>query len=290
MKRTRIIALLVLSWLLAVATPALAGGWGVATLDELPGEVRANEPFAVGFGVRQHGLHLVDFGVTPALNFRHTASGQTVTTHAQRKGAVGHFSATVTLREPGAWTWTLDALGWGGIVQPMPALTVAAGAASEPAALPALTASALASVVSFAAAALGLLLLVWTRRPSAAGLLVGAALVGVLSVAFPDAPAAARSTAGALSPTTEQGRALFLAKGCVTCHDHPSVSAVRRAALGEFNSFSTGPNLADRKLSADYLRLWLKDPAALKPETLMPQLDLSADEIEALVALLAPTP
>lgn len=294
MKRIRIVVLLILGCMLAAAYPALAGGWGVATLDELPGAVRAGEPFTIAFTVRQHGVHPVEFEVTPALNFRHAASRQTVTVFAERSGAVGHFAATVTLPEPGEWAWTLDAFGWGGPVQPMPEVSVLEGAASAPAVIPAQTASALAGVVSLAAAAFGLLLLVWTRRPWAAGLLIGATLAAVLSFALPGASAARSSAAAgaadALSPTAETGRALFLAKGCVTCHDHPSVSALRRETLGEFNSFSTGPDLAERKLSAEYLRLWLKDPASLKPETLMPQLDLSADEIEALAALLAPSP
>jgi len=41
--------------LLALATPALAGGWAVVTLDSLPREVRAGASFQLGFTVLQHG-------------------------------------------------------------------------------------------------------------------------------------------------------------------------------------------------------------------------------------------
>ena len=41
--------------LLALAIPALAGGWAVLTLDSLPREVRAGAGIQLGFVVRQHG-------------------------------------------------------------------------------------------------------------------------------------------------------------------------------------------------------------------------------------------
>jgi cytochrome c1 len=36
------------------------------------------------------------------------------------------------------------------------------------------------------------------------------------------------------------------------------------------------------------VRVWLKDPPALKPDTQMPNLGLSSEEIEALIAFLKP--
>src|SRR5438552_12328434 len=41
--------------MLALAVPALAGGWAVLTLDSLPREVRAGTSIQLGFVVRQHG-------------------------------------------------------------------------------------------------------------------------------------------------------------------------------------------------------------------------------------------
>ncbi|MCB8987483.1 MAG: hypothetical protein H6661_07005 [Ardenticatenaceae bacterium] len=52
-------------------------------------------------------------------------------------------------------------------------------------------------------------------------------------------------------------------------------------------AFSIGPDLSRRcKGSPDYLRLWLHDPASVKPETVMPNLGLSSDEIETLIQFL----
>ena len=46
---------LTLAALLALAAPALAGGWAIVTLDTLPREARAGETLHLGFMVRQHG-------------------------------------------------------------------------------------------------------------------------------------------------------------------------------------------------------------------------------------------
>jgi mono/diheme cytochrome c family protein len=83
-----------------------------------------------------------------------------------------------------------------------------------------------------------------------------------------------------LARQTALGQDLFLAKGCVTCHTHEAVS-------GKV-SFSTnvGPNLTHRPLDPNYLRIWLKDPSAVKSGTEMPNLSLVQTEIEALTAFL----
>jgi len=79
--------------------------------------------------------------------------------------------------------------------------------------------------------------------------------------------------------TAEQGRALFLAKGCTTCHTH--------AAAGDpLGKASFGPNLSFYQPDPDFVRGWLRDPAAIKPGTQMPNLALSDEEIDALIAFL----
>ena len=76
------------------------------------------------------------------------------------------------------------------------------------------------------------------------------------------------------------GKALFSAKGCITCHHHAAVAG--SGALGEGN-----PDLTTYRWSDEYLRRWLHDPAAVKPGTAMPNLGLKSDEIEALIAFLS---
>ena len=76
------------------------------------------------------------------------------------------------------------------------------------------------------------------------------------------------------------GKALFSAKGCVSCHHH--------AAVAGSGTFSEGnPDLTTFRWSADYVRTWLQNPAAVKPATSMPNLGLKHDEIEALIAFLS---
>lgn len=82
----------------------------------------------------------------------------------------------------------------------------------------------------------------------------------------------------------ERGRTLFMSKGCYACHSH---DAIRPS--GEFrDAFGGGgaPDLSQPKWTAEYLRLWLSDPAGAKPQTTMPNLDLTSNEIEWLSAFL----
>ena len=78
---------------------------------------------------------------------------------------------------------------------------------------------------------------------------------------------------------TEQGRRLFVAKGCATCHSAGVV----------------GPDLTGMRLPPDFVKRFLADPAILAAAEnrpfRMPNLNLKAGEIDALVAYLnAETP
>ncbi|HZQ07585.1 MAG TPA: cytochrome c [Anaerolineae bacterium] len=84
-----------------------------------------------------------------------------------------------------------------------------------------------------------------------------------------------------------QGRALFIAKGCMVCHRHDSVATLRASA--QMFDMDDVPNLSRLKIDSDYLRRWLRDPQGIKPNTAMPNLHLSDDEIEMLVAFLTST-
>ncbi len=91
------------------------------------------------------------------------------------------------------------------------------------------------------------------------------------------------------SPTLQdEGLALFVAKGCVACHQQEDA-----ASQGYPTLTGAGPdltNLAERyppgEASLDYLRRWLKDPPAVRPGTFMPNLGLTDEEIESLLRFL----
>jgi cytochrome c2 len=81
------------------------------------------------------------------------------------------------------------------------------------------------------------------------------------------------------------GKDLFVAKGCWTCHSHQAIS--RSGQFSDANGAVSAPSLTTPKFDATYLRVWLKDPKAVKPNTAMPNLNLKKTEIEALTAFLA---
>lgn len=139
---------------------------------------------------------------------------------------------------------------------------------------------------------------------AAAGLLALAGLLLALSFApWGSAPGPAAVAAKVIRPATaapppthtpaDDGRVLFGLKGCATCHRHDGIAVDRLAQGGEvmpisqsMTNGSGAPDLTDYDPDPDFVRAWLRDPAAVRPGTLMPNLGLSEDEITALLAFL----
>lgn len=92
---------------------------------------------------------------------------------------------------------------------------------------------------------------------------------------FPADPPLARSRAG--QSAANDTRPQTFRQTCVACH----------SVNGEGGN--VGPALDDvaSRLDADYLARWLRDPAALRPGTRMPQLDLSDQQVDELVTYLS---
>lgn len=114
------------------------------------------------------------------------------------------------------------------------------------------------------------------------------ALVGALLLIASFLPWPAVADQGETTPSSSaatdpagQGVALFRAKGCIGCHRH--------AAIDEEGG-SVGPDLTHYDADPAFLRRWLADPASVRPNTLMPNLQLAPDEIEALIAFLKSEP
>jgi cytochrome c2 len=109
-----------------------------------------------------------------------------------------------------------------------------------------------------------------------------------VAIAPTDAPSIAPPSVAASLTEAEYGQALFLAKGCVSCHHHAAV-----AGMGGFTGAQGAdgaPDLSRYQPAPDFVRTWLKDPQAVRPATKMPNLGLHKDEIEALIAFLAVEP
>ena len=143
--------LLLLVLLLATAPAALAGGWAIITLDAPPGEIRAGQPWTVGFTVLQHGqspVHRLDDAtpIEPLLVARNLDAGRRVEVPATPGGEVGHFTAEVTFPVEGEWTWTIlpNPLAGETAFEPLNVLpaapqTATNAAAPQPTAAPALS-------------------------------------------------------------------------------------------------------------------------------------------------------
>jgi cytochrome c2 len=120
------------------------------------------------------------------------------------------------------------------------------------------------------------------------GIWVVAALlvVAVHWSSTPDTSAArvaASPTAATVSADPAYGKALFMAKGCATCHLHAE------ANVGSHFS-EVGPNLTYYQADPVFLQSWLKDPQSIRPNTNMPNLELKKTEIDALIAFLETNP
>jgi len=275
--------------LLSLTAPAWGGGWAVITLDELPAQVVAGQPLVVSFAVRQHGERLME-DLDPRINLTHSQTRETFTVNARPKpGEPGHYAATITFPQAGEWDWHIDAF-WP--PQPMPRLNVLAAAPAPSAGSAHASASTAGNTrastpmmiggLALAVALGALVALVRTRAAWAAGLMLAAALVSTVGLVSAAKNGSAAASLPLPTSPVEHGQALFIAKGCIVCHDHAAVSEYRRA----FADFSIGPNLTHWAVTPDFLQKWLRDPAAIRPGTQMPALGLKDDEVNALIVFL----
>jgi cytochrome c2 len=260
---------------------ALAGGWSVATLDELPQDVRAGEPFAVRFMIRGHGISPAS-GMDPVVQATHSTSNQKVAINAVELADPGHYEAIIELPQAGMWRWMI--VGYG--EHPLPDLQVGEPVASLPEPQPPgvklwITAAFLTLLLA-AAVVLNLsgrkTLKPWAWAILSLPVLAAGLLAFNSQARSQEQPELAQP---AYSSEFAYGEALFVAKGCATCHTNTRIP-------DRYISINTaiGPELSAYPTTAEYLRVWLKDPSVVKPGTKMPTLGLSEQEIEGLIAFL----
>jgi hypothetical protein len=146
-----------------MATPVMAGGWAVTTLDALPADgLHAGQSYTIGYTIRQHGE--TPFSqASPVI--RAQLGDQTLSFPGRREGAAGHYVSSVEFPMPGEWTWTVDQDPFG--PQQLGVLSVATPVLTpEPMAAPSTQSATFGLGLSVAlAAALAVLLIGW--RPLA---------------------------------------------------------------------------------------------------------------------------
>ncbi|HSL29004.1 MAG TPA: cytochrome c [Anaerolineales bacterium] len=290
--RTRIALGLTLLIALVFAAPAFAGGWAVISLDELPANVVAGEPLTIGFTVLQHGHTPMD-GLAPTVTAFHQDTRFIAA--AEPGSKPGHYTATLTFPKEGEWRWSIQAFT---MDQPMPRLNVAApgavAAANQPLQDEAITAAVpplvFLRVLASAMALVGLVLAYWRRSRLALGLTLAGIVIVLTSLAMGSAvPKVEAQNENAFEVAAESsisqvemGQQLFVAKGCITCHVN---NRVERAS--SYWTIDMGaPNLSNYSSAPEILFIRLKDPAAAKSDTKMPNLGLKETEIEALIAFI----
>jgi mono/diheme cytochrome c family protein len=183
--------------------------------------------------------------------------------------------------------------------QPMPVLQVAApraGSAGEAAVKtePSRSISSLwiIRVLALGIGVLGLVIALQRKNRVAMALTAICLLVGVGSFATgmgtgsrveaqAESPSEVVADSSSISPV-ELGRQLFIAKGCITCHANRKIS--NSSAFWTIDMGAT--DLSNFSANAEVLFLRLKDPASVKSDTQMPNLELRKEEIEALVAFI----
>ncbi|GAB4580782.1 MAG: hypothetical protein Fur0022_35240 [Anaerolineales bacterium] len=269
----------------AFTLPARAGGWAVVTLTEFPKQVVAGDPFTIEFAVRQHGTHLTSSFGEPLVYATHLDTGERFEVRAKVTERTGYFTAELVFPESGAWDWSIGIYNERAYAQPMPPLNVQPAIFSvsptpETIAMPIVL--GVVGVLTFLGAGA---VFVTTRTRWALGIGIAGLLLTVIGVAGAgQKPASAATVVPQNLPVAdpvEVGRALILAKGCLVCHSHSEAGF-------KFTGIQTniGPDLATLKYPPEYIEVWLKDPAEIKPKTLMPNLELKETEIQALTAFL----
>jgi hypothetical protein len=89
-----------------IITTAVAGGWAIVTVKDVPEYAVAGVPVTLKFTVRQHGVTLLD-GLKTSV--RATASGHPdATAAASPTGNSGEYAATLMFPAAGAWTIRID--------------------------------------------------------------------------------------------------------------------------------------------------------------------------------------
>ena len=129
----RAVAPLIFGLTLIAATPAAFGGWAVISIESLPEYLVVGEPTTIGFTIRQHGQELMDDrSPRVIMGEKDGWFSRAPRAKAERRSGSAVYEASVTAREPGEVTITIDAdyNRWTSTL--LPIRVVAAGAVAAP--------------------------------------------------------------------------------------------------------------------------------------------------------------
>ena len=280
---------------LAFSIPVLAGGWAVITLDSLPNDVVAGEPINVGFTVLQHGrTPMNDLEPTITANLH---KDQSFVVKAEPDGKPGHYAATLTFPTEGEWRWSIQAFSMDQLMTTLAVALPVAGSKkdvavkTEPIQLQPISLLWIIRALALGIGAISFAIAVQRKSRLAIALTAFCLFVGlgsfvtgtgVGSKVQAQAESPSISTNADSTSQVELGRQLFVAKGCITCHVNRKI-----ANSSEYWTIDMGAtDLSNFSANPEVLFMRLKDPASVKSDTKMPNLELRKEEIEALVAFI----
>lgn len=112
MTRRPLVLLSILLLTLAWATPALAGNWATATMDDPAPEPVAGVEVPFGFVILQHGVTPVSW-VTATFVATRLGTGEQVQAAMTPSGDEGHYVTNIAFPAAGEWSWyvLLEELG-----------------------------------------------------------------------------------------------------------------------------------------------------------------------------------
>lgn len=103
MAKRRLLAIIAFLTVMAYPSLAQAGGWALASFDELPSEFEAGTHYDLNYTILQHGRTPVDVGTSVV---RITDSQGTITEfEATPTGEIGRYAVTVTFPTAGGFQW-----------------------------------------------------------------------------------------------------------------------------------------------------------------------------------------
>lgn len=115
---------------------------------------------------------------------------------------------------------------------------------------------------------------------------VPGARLGVLAVAVA-ALTACTSATGEPDDSVEAGRVLLGEYGCVACHQVPGVAGPQGRVGPPLGTIAERRTVAGTlPHTPDNLRRWIQDPQEIDPGSLMPDVGVTDDDVDAIVAYL----
>ena len=97
------IAFVAMLALVAIPMTAFAGGWAMASFDQVPGEFEAGSTYDLQYTILQHGETPVDVGDSQVVIV--DATGSKTAFDAVALGQPGRYSVSITFPESGSWDW-----------------------------------------------------------------------------------------------------------------------------------------------------------------------------------------